>query len=422
VVGSFPRATRRRRIAAIAAAVSIAAAGLAAPFAVADDLKDKQREVKNQIEHAHDDLAESSEALAAATIALREAQAALGEAQVRLAETRAKLLAAQIRDRQMQRKLDQAIEDLELAREELREGEADVEVQRKAVGEMVAQMYITGSPEMLALESFFEAEGFEDLTRAAEANDAISDQENATLDAFEAAEVLLTVKEARVEAKKGVVAVQRQKAAENLALMEDLEEQAEAEAAAVRVLVGERSAALAAAQRARRADRVVLIGLRQEEARIEEMLRRRALQAAQQGGGSTGPSNGFLSWPVSPVRITSPYGYRHHPIYGYYSLHNGTDFGGSCGQAMYAGADGQVISRYYQTAYGNRLIIDHGYERGAGLATIYNHATHYVVGVGQHVNRGQVIGYMGSTGWSTGCHLHFTVMVNGQAVNPMNWL
>ena len=68
-----------------------------------------------------------------------------------------------------------------------------------------------------------------------------------------------------------------------------------------------------------------------------------------------------------------------------------------------------------------RLIVDHGWQRGVGLATIYNHATHYVVGVGEHVNRGQLVGYVGSTGWSTGCHLHFTVMANGVAVDPMRW-
>jgi murein DD-endopeptidase MepM/ murein hydrolase activator NlpD len=81
-----------------------------------------------------------------------------------------------------------------------------------------------------------------------------------------------------------------------------------------------------------------------------------------------------------------------------------------------------VLSRYWSDSYGNRLIIDHGVAKGVGLATIYNHATHYTVSTGQQVRRGQVIGYVGTTGWSTGCHLHFTVMDNGKAVDPMNWL
>lgn len=424
MVGSFPSATRRRRIAAFFVALTLPVAALASPLAFAeDDLKDKQKKVEKKIDRANADLSESSAALASATTALREAQAALSTAQARLAETRAKLLAAQIRDRQMQRKLDQALEDLAAARVELQEGKQRVEEQEVAVGEMIARIYELGDPQLMGFVSILESDDPADMTRAMATNESLSDQESAVLDSYEAAEVLLTVKEAKVEAQKDVVEVQRQKAAENLALMEDLEAQAEAEEASVRQLVGQRQSALAAAARARRTDRVVLIGLRQEEARIEEMLRQRALQAAQNAGpGSGGPSNGFLSWPVTPVRITSPFGYRYHPIYGYYSLHNGVDFGASCGQALYAGAGGRVISSYYQTAWGNRLIIDHGYQRGAGLATIYNHATHYVVGVGDQVSRGQVVGYVGTTGWSTGCHLHYTVMANGRAVDPMNWM
>ncbi|QCC78629.1 M23 family metallopeptidase [Nocardioides daphniae] len=70
----------------------------------------------------------------------------------------------------------------------------------------------------------------------------------------------------------------------------------------------------------------------------------------------------------------------------------------------------------------NRLVLDHGILSGVGVASIYNHATKYVVRTGERVKRGQVIGYVGSTGWSTGCHLHFTVMVNGRTVDPRKWL
>ena len=68
------------------------------------------------------------------------------------------------------------------------------------------------------------------------------------------------------------------------------------------------------------------------------------------------------------------------------------------------------------------MIIDHGFHRGVGLATISNHmSAPAIVSPGQHVSRGQIVGYVGTTGWSTGCHLHFTVMQNGAPVNPMNW-
>ena len=120
--------------------------------------------------------------------------------------------------------------------------------------------------------------------------------------------------------------------------------------------------------------------------------------------------------------MTSPYGYRVHPIYGYYSLHNGTDFRAYCGTPLHAAADGTVVARYYSSVYGNRLYVSVGNVNGKNVTVVYNHATSYNVGVGQHVSRGQVLGYSGTTGWSTACHLHFIVMVNGNTVNPLNWM
>ena len=123
-------------------------------------------------------------------------------------------------------------------------------------------------------------------------------------------------------------------------------------------------------------------------------------------------------YPV-PARITSKYGMRLHPVLGYWKLHDGTDFGASCGTPIKAAYGGVVSERYYNGGYGNRLMIDHGSVNGSYVTTGYNHATRYVVSVGQRVSKGQVIGYVGSTGYSTGCHLHLMVWENGNLVNPM---
>jgi murein DD-endopeptidase MepM/ murein hydrolase activator NlpD len=124
-----------------------------------------------------------------------------------------------------------------------------------------------------------------------------------------------------------------------------------------------------------------------------------------------------ISWP-----ITSPYGMRVHPVTGIYKLHDGTDFGAPCGKAIHAAESGVVVWATYLNGYGNQLAIDHGTVRGVQLATSYSHQTRFAVGVGAHVRRGQVIGYVGATGYATGCHLHFMVYVNGNTVNPMGWL
>ena len=81
-----------------------------------------------------------------------------------------------------------------------------------------------------------------------------------------------------------------------------------------------------------------------------------------------------------------------------------------------------MISKYYSSVYGNRLYVYIGTVNGKSMTMVYNHASSYSVGVGQTVERGQVLGYSGDTGWSTACHLHFMVLVNGKPVNPMNWL
>ncbi|HEY5980541.1 MAG TPA: peptidoglycan DD-metalloendopeptidase family protein [Microlunatus sp.] len=134
---------------------------------------------------------------------------------------------------------------------------------------------------------------------------------------------------------------------------------------------------------------------------------------------SRSASHGF-SYPVN-APITSPYGMRFHPILKYWKLHDGTDFGASCGQSIRAPYSGKVVEKYYNAGYGNRLIVDHGVVDGQFVTTAYNHAIRYTVGVGDHVSKGEVIGYVGTTGYSTGCHLHLMVYLDGKLRNPMTW-
>jgi len=130
-------------------------------------------------------------------------------------------------------------------------------------------------------------------------------------------------------------------------------------------------------------------------------------------------SHGFLH-PV-PGGITSPYGMRFHPVLRRWKLHDGTDFGVACGTTIRAPYAGTVTRRYFNAGYGNRLFLDHGTVDGLAVQTAYNHATRYAVHAGQRVRRGQVIGYVGTTGFSTGCHLHLMTWLNGRLVNPMAW-
>jgi murein DD-endopeptidase MepM/ murein hydrolase activator NlpD len=409
---------------AIATAVLLTLGVAASPLAHAEDhLKHKQKQVKKQISAAHHDLDESSSALRTATIKLRSARTQLNSARVKLATTREQLHVAQVQDAKMQVKLDEAVAALATAREELAQGQEDVQTQKVAVGQMAADIYEMGDPRMLSFANILDAQDPGEMTRSESVTDAVVDQENGTLDDLTAAKVLLTVREGNVEKKKDNVAVARKDAAENLQLMETLEQQAVDQKKSVRALVVKRATAQAHAARIKRHDARQLAHLQHQQNRIAAALRKRALALAARNHrklGAPTSAGGYLMHPVTGP-VTSPYGYRVHPIYGYYSLHDGVDFGAGCGQPLYSAASGRVMQSYFSSVWGNRMIIDNGYARGVGLGTIYNHATRYIVGVGQTVKRGQVIGYVGTTGWSTGCHLHFTVMVNGRPTNPMSW-
>ena len=126
---------------------------------------------------------------------------------------------------------------------------------------------------------------------------------------------------------------------------------------------------------------------------------------------------GGFARPV-PGGITSPFGMRLHPVLHVWKLHDGTDFGARCGTPIRAPATGRVASVSYNAGYGNRLMLDHEID-GRRVRTGYNHATRYVVRAGALVQRGQLLGYVGTTGYSTGCHLHLMLWVGGRLANPM---
>ncbi len=130
-------------------------------------------------------------------------------------------------------------------------------------------------------------------------------------------------------------------------------------------------------------------------------------------------ASGAMVWPSAASRtITSPYGMRLHPILRVYKLHTGIDIGAGFGTSILAAQKGTVIVAGWQNGYGNTVIIDHG----GGVATLYAHASKILVKVGDKVEAGSVIALVGSTGWSTGPHLHFEVIVNGATTNPLNYV
>jgi murein DD-endopeptidase MepM/ murein hydrolase activator NlpD len=399
----------------VACAVSLGA--LAVPQANADDLKDRQKHVQGQIHSATKDLDESSARLRRATAALAQARSQLQGARHELDAARAKRYAAHLRDLEMRKRLAEAEQRLADAQSDLLDGQQALEDQRGQVTNTITDIYEQGDPELLAFSSLLQSESPADLTRGMEARNVIVGRETRAYDDLHAAEVLLQVRENEVEAAKDDVAVQRREAAQHLVTMRALVDETRRAKEKVRHLVVSRQHARQDAGRARARDRVALARLRKQEQRIKQQI---LAQARNAHGGYRGSTGGFLMRPVTGY-VTSPYGWREHPIYHYWGLHDGDDFHAPCGTPLRAAGTGTVMSEYYSSVWGNRLYLNLGMVNGKNVTVIYNHLSRYQVGRGARVGRGQVVGYAGTTGWSTACHLHFTVMVNGSTVDPMNW-
>ncbi len=131
---------------------------------------------------------------------------------------------------------------------------------------------------------------------------------------------------------------------------------------------------------------------------------------------STAPSPSGFVMPTAGG-VGSPFGSRYHPILKINRLHAGVDIGGACGQAIVAAADGEIIFSGWRGGYGNAIVIDHG----GGVSSLYAHMQTAGAGPGT-IKRGEQIGQVGTTGLSTGCHLHFEIRENGTPVNPMKYL
>lgn len=398
----------------------LAASGTAAVGA--DDLHDARDGAASRIQRAERRVGESSAGLAAATERLQRARIRLQDAKAELAAMESAVVAARERDQALRLDLRDAEHRLGDARATLSSAVAGVTVQEQAVVDTVVGLYQGDDPALLALSSLLNSASTEDLVRRQSATEALLDKQTRVYETLRATQVLAEVGERRVEEGALEVATRQRAAAAGLDDLKKARNRARSAAQEVRESVRQRRRARQRAERTRARDLAVLRRAEAEEARIRERIRaaarRRAAQAARGNGAVV--ADGFLMAPVAGS-VTSPFGYRAHPIFKYWGLHDGIDYAAACGQPLWASAAGVVTSMYYSDVYGYRLFVDVGGAGGKGVTLVYNHAAGYSVDVGDRLRRGQVIGSVGNSGWSTGCHLHFTVLANGNPVDPGDW-
>lgn len=335
--------------------------------------------------------------------------------------------------------LNQLSEDLEVKEQELEETKVQLEEAREteekqyeAMKKRIKFMYEKGNTAYIEL--ILNSGSISELLNKAEYITQISDYDRNMLIKYQETKELIAQKEMEIEQECIVIEEMQkevsaqQQSVEALINQKSAEiEKYEAEIESTQVLADEYEAeiaeqnaiikqleAQAAAERKRK-----------EEAAAEA--KRKAEEAKANGETVEEPvttdpvayDGGQFTWPCpSSKRITSDYGYRMHPTLGVEKFHDGIDIGASAGAAIVAAYDGTVAGAGYNATMGNYVLLDHG----NGLYTIYMHASSLLVSSGQNVSRGATIALVGSTGRSTGPHLHFGVRLNGSYVSPWNYV
>jgi murein DD-endopeptidase MepM/ murein hydrolase activator NlpD len=417
-------ATTRKAFTAFALAATLVVAAIAPSSADRrHDLEKQNTYLGHKLKSAQQSYDEADAKFEAAAQKLKISQQVLAEAQAHLDQTRGELAAARARDAALKDQLATAEDNLVQAQAELDQGEVEQESAAGEVREFAVERLQDGDPALLAFSELLRGGDPNDYAEKVLINDAISDAQLTKMQKLDAANVMLGIMRDGVETFRDEIKTKKAEAAQNVIRMQGLEADAATQADRVGELVSinARNKATTAAIRAEEASKVAAIEA--DRASTQRRIQALIAQQSHHGSGSNfGGDGGPLGYPIPGAPITSPYGMRVHPITGVYKLHDGTDFGAACGTPVHASGTGTVISEYYNAGYGNRLIIAHGVINGQNVQTAYNHLSRYAVSSGQHVVKGQVIAYVGSTGYSTGCHLHFMVLLNGVPTNPMNWL
>ncbi len=442
---SFPIGRQRRTVsrrgprAAVTAVVMLALAGGLFTPAAADrerQLDRNKSSITRGIDRQQATVERASQRLQRASGALQSSQLRLADARSGLTSTLGRLAAARQLDVEARNRLAAVEQRLETAEGDLKDARRLVSETRTGLERFAVQSMASSSPGLIGVEALAggdSALGFPEMMSSAE---SVVSAQTASIDDMDAAQVMMRLREERVEELRAEVARERERAADQLTRTAGLVADARDRRPQVQALVLERRASRRDAAAARQRDRRILKSMRQERARVSALLSKVRMrnavsapahgsssEAVGTGGGSGGWSGGgVLASPVPGAYVTSPYGMRLHPIFKVMKLHDGTDFGAGCGTPVRAAANGKVVSQSYSTGFGNQVVIAHGTVSGTPLASSYNHMTRYITSWGQRVSRGDVIGYVGSTGFSTGCHLHFMVYSSGTPVDPAGWL
>lgn len=318
-------------------------------------------------------------------------------------ELDSQLMGVQAKIEELKELISEKEAEIEKTKKELEEAIAIEEKQYEEMKIRIKFMYEKGN--QFYLDMMLGAESFGDMLNKAQYVESISAYDRAKLEEFQLNRELIEVCKEELEEEEALL--QEAKAAvekeqENLEILIDSKEK---EIAVFEGDIAKKEASIKEYEAyIREQDETI--------AALEKALRE------MEGTSGLKYDGGMFKWPApSYTRITSPFGWRTHPVYGDKRFHNGVDMAAPGGSPILAAYDGTVAAAGYSSTMGNYIYINHG----SGLVTIYMHASALYVSAGQNVSKGDKIAAVGTTGTSTGNHLHFGVRLNGSYVDPMGY-
>lgn len=384
-----------------------------------DDARARKQRADTEVREVRTDLDASLVRLAAAETAFAQAEAQAPAARVALDAARERVDHARAEAGEHARLVERADAAVVTAEAELRDVVASTQAVRDAVGRLVARAYRNG--DMARLSLILRAQTPAEFLSRLQSYRVVLRDDQETLARLERTRDAMDARRDELARRRAEAHTRHRDADRRLAAVLALERAANEAAAKVESLAAQRRAALVTAQQEKAADQQRYDTTRVEQRRLTELVNRLNAPVHADAAPAAAREGGALSYPARGS-ISSQFGMRHHPILDYTKLHTGTDFAIPEGTSVAAARAGTVVSTGYNSAYGYRVVVSHGGVGGVALTTTYNHLSRITVREGQHVTRGERVGRSGNTGWSTGAHLHFEVLVNGDFVDPQAWL
>lgn len=377
---------------------------------ISDITSDSIKEKEDQINQMQEEKKTLQSGLSDVQKMVQELETVKGDLQTYVTKLDANLSTIEAKIAEVKELIREKEEEIAVTTQVLEEAEETEVQQYEAMRQRIRFMYEKGST--FSMELLLSAESFGDMLNKADYIAKLSDYDRRMLEEYEATREEIEVCKASLE--------------EEQAMLEEARAVVEQEQASLNALINEKTTQINAFE-ADISNKEQIIAAYEAEikeqnetiAALEAAVAEERKRIAQENGKLTSYDGGVFQWPApSYTRISEEYGDRIHPILKTPQFHNGLDLAAPNGSPILAAYDGEVVAAAYSGTMGNYIMIDHG----DSLYTIYMHASALYVNKGDLVVKGEKIAAVGSTGRSTGPHLHFSVRLNGSYVSPWNYL